>query len=289
MGTKTGISWTDATWNPIRGCSRVSEGCRNCYAEGIAYRFSGPGMPFEGLVQLDMHKSGAITRLRKWNGKIKFVEEHLLDPLKWKKTRRIFVNSMSDLFHENVTDETWDTKRQPYNECPVCGKPTSSPLGQQELLPCPFCGSEKVSADRYIRDGREVVCRTCQASVGAFNPDANKKAIEKWNRRVNPTPVSPLGQQEPDGIGWCSSCDKVHEVRRPKCPICDDWLIFAADDKPSVEGHNEGIDAAINFLHEWNKRGDYIQSAGFFASKLATVKKATNPTPVSVGGEETKK
>src|SRR5260370_30734771 len=108
MGTKTGISWTDATWNPIRGCSRVSEGCRHCYAESVAYRFSGPGLPYEGLVQLDIHKSGAVVRVPKWNGKIRFVEEHLLDPLRWKKPRRIFVNSMSDLFHENVTDEMRD-------------------------------------------------------------------------------------------------------------------------------------------------------------------------------------
>jgi len=108
MGVTTGISWTDATWNPIRGCSRVSEGCRHCYAERIAYRFSGPDMPYEGLVQLDMHKSGMIV-LPKWNGKIKFVEEHLLDPLRWKKPRRIFVNSMSDLFHENLADDNRDT------------------------------------------------------------------------------------------------------------------------------------------------------------------------------------
>jgi protein gp37 len=108
MGVTTGISWTDATWNPIRGCSRVSEGCRHCYAESVAYRFSGPGLPYEGLVQLDMHKSGMIVRVPKWNGKIKFVEGHLLDPLRWKKPRRIFVNSMSDLFHENVTDEMRD-------------------------------------------------------------------------------------------------------------------------------------------------------------------------------------
>ena len=92
MGDKTGIEWTDATWNPIRGCSRVSEGCRNCYAEKVAARFSGEGQPYEGL----MAKSG------RWNGQIKFVE-HLLDqPLRWKKPRRIFVNSMSDLFHENI-------------------------------------------------------------------------------------------------------------------------------------------------------------------------------------------
>lgn len=98
MARETGIEWTDATWNPIRGCSRVSEGCRHCYAEKIAYRFSDEGRPYHGLVGIG----------GKWNGQIKFIEEHLLDPLKWRKPQRIFVNSMSDLFHENVTDEMLD-------------------------------------------------------------------------------------------------------------------------------------------------------------------------------------
>jgi protein gp37 len=98
MGRETNISWTDATWNPIRGCSRVSEGCRNCYAEKIAHRFSGEGLAYEGLVQLDA--AGKSTG--KWNGKIEFIEDRLLDPMKWQNPRRIFVNSMSDLFHENV-------------------------------------------------------------------------------------------------------------------------------------------------------------------------------------------
>src|SRR5689334_413781 len=93
MGDGTGIEWTDATWNPIRGCSRVSEGCRNCYAERVASRFSGPGMPYEGLA-----KDG------KWTGAVKLVQEHLEDPLRWKRPRRIFVNSMSDLFHESLKD-----------------------------------------------------------------------------------------------------------------------------------------------------------------------------------------
>jgi protein gp37 len=97
MGQKSSIEWTDATWNPIRGCTRVSEGCRHCYAETVANRFSGPGLPYEGL-----------TVLGKWNGTIKFVEEHLLDPLRWKAPRRIFVNSMSDLFHPGVTDAMLD-------------------------------------------------------------------------------------------------------------------------------------------------------------------------------------
>jgi protein gp37 len=99
-----GITWTDATWNPIRGCSRVSEGCRNCYAERVAYRFSGPGGPFEGLVRVN----AAGKRQPQWNGTVRVVEEHMLDPLKWKRPRRIFVNSMSDLFHENLADDTID-------------------------------------------------------------------------------------------------------------------------------------------------------------------------------------
>ena len=94
MGDKTGISWTDATWNPIRGCSKVSAGCKNCYAEKVAARFSGPGQPYEGTV-----------RDGRWNGQIRFVPEKLIEPLRWKRPRRIFVNSMSDLFHDGVPFE----------------------------------------------------------------------------------------------------------------------------------------------------------------------------------------
>lgn len=99
-----GITWTDATWNPIRGCSRVSEGCRNCYAERTAFRYSAPGMAYEGLVRVN-HVG---IRQPQWNGTVRVVDEHMLDPLRWRRPRRIFVNSMSDLFHENVADETID-------------------------------------------------------------------------------------------------------------------------------------------------------------------------------------
>ncbi len=95
---KNGIVWTDETWNPLRGCSRVSEGCRNCYAESVARRFDGPGLPYEGLIA-----SGG-----QWNGQIKLVPEKLDEPLRWQRPRRIFVNSMSDLFHPNVPNEYID-------------------------------------------------------------------------------------------------------------------------------------------------------------------------------------
>lgn len=93
-----GISWTDQTWNPIRGCSRVSAGCRNCYAEKMAARFSGTGQAYDGLAVM---KDGEAT----WTGKVRLVHEHLTDPIRWKRPRRIFVNSMSDLFHESLRDD----------------------------------------------------------------------------------------------------------------------------------------------------------------------------------------
>lgn len=98
MSDQSKISWTDATWNPIRGCTRVSEGCRHCYAERVAARFSGAGQPYEGLITLTVNGP-------RWSGDVRFVAEHLADPIKWRKPRRIFVNSTSDLFHEKLANE----------------------------------------------------------------------------------------------------------------------------------------------------------------------------------------
>ncbi|BBZ65791.1 hypothetical protein MINS_12200 [Mycolicibacterium insubricum] len=86
MSDKTAIEWTDATWNPVTGCTKVSPGCDHCYAETIAERFrGGPAYPNGFDITLRPHK--------------------LDQPLRWKRPRRIFVNSMSDLFHDSVPDE----------------------------------------------------------------------------------------------------------------------------------------------------------------------------------------
>ncbi len=99
MSGKSKIEWTDATWNPLRGCTKVSEGCRNCYAMHVAARFSGPGQPYEGL---------ATRGPARWTGEVRLIEKHLTDPLRWRKPRMVFVNSMSDLFHPAVPDEWID-------------------------------------------------------------------------------------------------------------------------------------------------------------------------------------
>jgi protein gp37 len=107
MGKTTGIEWTDSTWNPIRGCSRVSEGCRNCYAESVAARFSGPGRAYEGLAAFRVIGKGTPNERREphWTGEVRLIEKHLEDPIRWKEPQKIFVNSMSDLFHPGVNAE----------------------------------------------------------------------------------------------------------------------------------------------------------------------------------------
>ena len=88
MSANSKIEWTDATWNPMRGCTKISPGCLHCYAETFAERFRGvPGHPFE------------------FGFDLRLVPEKLGDPIRWATSRMIFVNSMSDLFHEKVPDD----------------------------------------------------------------------------------------------------------------------------------------------------------------------------------------
>jgi protein gp37 len=97
----TKIEWTEATWNPIVGCSLVSPGCTNCYAMRFAGTRLGHLPKYDGLTQPS--KAGPV-----WTGKLAFDEKALLEPLRWKKPRMVFVNSMGDLFHEDCPDEWID-------------------------------------------------------------------------------------------------------------------------------------------------------------------------------------
>ena len=88
MAGKTSIEWTECSWNPITGCNKISEGCRNCYAARMAHRLKAMGnIRYENEFEVTIH-------------------EDLIDkPLHWKKPKRIFVNSMSDLFHKDIPDD----------------------------------------------------------------------------------------------------------------------------------------------------------------------------------------
>ncbi len=100
MGTK--ISWADETWNPIIGCSKISSGCRFCYAERMALRLAAMecSHPYREAKYLNVVTADKATK--GWTGQTFFVESALTKPLHWKTPRKIFVCSMSDLFHESV-------------------------------------------------------------------------------------------------------------------------------------------------------------------------------------------
>lgn len=87
------IEWTDATWNPTVGCTRVSAGCKNCYAERVAHR---------GMTEAHRGLTVAGPKGPRWNGKVRLMPDRLDTPLRWRRPRRVFVNSMSDLFHPEV-------------------------------------------------------------------------------------------------------------------------------------------------------------------------------------------
>jgi protein gp37 len=88
MSAQSTIEWTDATWNPVRGCTKISPGCTRCYAERFAERFR-----------------GVVNHPYEYGFDLRLVPEKLAEPLRWRTPRTIFVNSMSDLFHEDVPDE----------------------------------------------------------------------------------------------------------------------------------------------------------------------------------------
>src|SRR3979490_3421525 len=101
MSDRSAIEWTQATWNPVTGCSKVSPGCAHCYAETFAERFRGvPGHPYSQGFDLKL-----------W-------PERLLMPLTWRRPRVIFVNSMSDLFHEDIpldyVRQVFDVMKSPH-------------------------------------------------------------------------------------------------------------------------------------------------------------------------------
>lgn len=112
------IQWTDETWNPVVGCTKVSPGCDHCYAERMAYRLACMGQDKYGKVVKGKHPLPAKCKPQ-WNGKTFCDEKALEIPLHWRKSRMIFVCSMSDLFHPSVPfefiDKVWDVMLQCQN------------------------------------------------------------------------------------------------------------------------------------------------------------------------------
>ena len=202
MGDKSAIEWTDATWNPVTGCTKISAGCDNCYAARFAERWRGtPGHPFEAGFDLTLRP------------------DRLKQPLRWKKPRSIFVNSMSDLFHKDVptsfVDQVFDVmERSDWHTFQVLTKRASrmndylwqrfSELPDFGRLPGHVWFGVSVEDAKVKR--RIDVLRTIPASVRFLS--------------VEPL-IGPLGALDLSGIHWVIVGGESGPGARPMHP---DWV-----------------------------------------------------------------
>ena len=167
----TNIEWTDATWNPVAGCTVVSPGCTNCYAMRMAARLDAMGQA----------KYHALTRRNRerhiWTGSVRCDESSLDIPLRWRKPRLVFVNSMSDLFHPDVPDffvrKVWETMRtarwhtfQILTKRPQRMRELAERL---QLLPNVWLGTSVESAD-YLWRLRELQATRAAVRFASFEP-----------------------------------------------------------------------------------------------------------------------
>lgn len=196
MGKESKIEWTDATWNPVTGCTKISQGCKNCYAETFAERWRGiPGHPFENGfdITLKPHK--------------------LNDPIKWKTPKRIFVNSMSDLFHEKIPfdyiDRVWKVMTQDAN-WHTYQVLTKRPERMEE-----YCKQANITQNIWL--GVSVEDKNSMSRIDVL------KKIEGGIKFLSIEPLlGPLPNLNLDGIDWVIVGGESGSGARP---MSDDWVI----------------------------------------------------------------
>lgn len=199
MGQNSAIEWTDTTWNPVTGCTKIARGCDNCYAERFAERFRGvPGHPFENGFDL-------TTR-----------PERLRQPLAWKRPRRIFVNSMSDLFHKEIPtgfiDRVFDTMEQAdWHVFQVLTK-RSSPMRRYLRRRYP-----ETAAPAHIWCGVSVEDRAATARI------RHLRTAPATVRFLSIEPLlGPVGDVDLDGISWVIVGGESGPNARP---MKKDWVL----------------------------------------------------------------
>ena len=201
------IEWTQSTWNPVVGCSIVSTGCKNCYAMEMARRLEAMRMSkYAGLTQ----KTGKRTM---WNGVVREDGKSLSIPYSWKKPRKVFVNSMSDLFHENVSEEfilsVWQVMREtPRHSYQILTKRPDRMANLilykvQDILPNVWLGTSVENSEVV---GRIERLRTVPAAIRfiSFEPL-----------------IGPVGTVNLDGIRWAIVGGESGRLARP---IREEWV-----------------------------------------------------------------
>jgi protein gp37 len=223
MAIKSSIEWTDATWNPVTGCTKISAGCANCYAERLAERFRGvPGNPFETGFDLTLRPA------------------RLTQPLEWKRPKMIFVNSMSDLFHKDIPkaylsaifdtmeEGNWHTYQVLTKRSSLMQKFLNERYGSAKAPPHIWCG---VSVENRQACSRIAHLRWANAGVRFFS--------------VEPLIVA-LGRVDLKGIHWVIVGGRAVPNARP---MDLEWVIDIRDqclDASTV--------ASPSFFKQWGGR-----------------------------------
>ena len=205
--TETQIEWTDATWNPVAGCSIVSAGCTHCYAMEMARRLEAMGVDkYAGLTR----KTGKRTV---WNGTVREDHSALAIPRRWRKARKIFVNSMSDLFHEGVSEafiiEVWRVMQEtPHHNYQILTKRPDRmaailSTAIDDVLPNVWLGTSIEDADAVPR-------------IDAL------RAVPAAIRFLSFEPlIGPVGTVDLSGIDWAIVGG---ESGRSARPIKEEWI-----------------------------------------------------------------
>lgn len=255
MGDTSHIQWTDATWNPIAGCSVVSPGCTNCYAMRQAGTRLKNTFLYRGLTKPS--KGGPV-----WTGELRLNEKALDAPLRWRKPRRIFVNSMSDLFHENVSDEWIDRIFAVMALCPqhIFQVLTKRPERMAEYI-APYERRHAVNAASLADQGRVAVATQRHGMVPMYWPLPNvwlgtsvedqKRADERIpvlletpaavrflsvEPMLGPVDLRDCGLGHPD----CSRHAGGEDLQvalgggRATVPSCLDWIIVGGESGPGA-------------------------------------------------------
>ncbi len=200
--TKSAIEWTDDVWNPVVGCSIVSPGCTNCYAMRMAARLDRMGVEhYRGLTQPS--KAGPV-----WTGKVALAPESvLLAPMRWRAPRKVFVNSMGDLFHESVPDEWID---RIFAVMALAPRHTFQVLTKRSKRMRTWCADSR-TAFRVARRIVDFRLATERAAVEAV-------AADRW-------PVKPLGDDP----------DMPDNITLHRWPLPNVWLGVSAEDQTRAD------------------------------------------------------
>lgn len=258
---KGGISWTDETWNPIRGCSRVSPGCENCYAERAALRSEA----YSGLVVV-----GTNGKPR-WTGEVKYVPELVDRPCFWRRPRRVFVNSMSDLFHENLPDEHI---AEIFATMAICPRHTFQVLTKRAERMCelmaqaPFMGMvvEKVHARDHHALAENLHWPLQNVWLGVSVED-QKRAAERI----------PLLCATPAALRWLSCeplLEEVSVMQELASGIPPDWIVVGGESGPAARPFN------VEWAYRLQKEAELLD-VPFFMKQLGS-------KPVFPGGLQMK-